>query len=86
MFGILVDEPAYVYGDNQLVLENKTMPQYTLKNNYQSIDYQFICKCYAADEWRTTYINTLLNVVDLMTKQLSGNKRWGFVRMLLHHM
>ena len=40
----------------------------------------------AADEWRVTYINTDLNVSDLLTKLLvGGEKRQRFVSMLLHH-
>ena len=75
MFGIPVDEPDYVYGDNQLMLANTTMPQYTLKKKSQSIYFHFVHKVSAADEWCTTYINTSLNVAYLMTKPLSGKKR-----------
>jgi hypothetical protein len=40
----------------------------------------------ARDEWRIAYINTHENPADLMTKPLpDGEKRRGFVRMLLHH-
>jgi hypothetical protein len=38
----------------------------------------------AWDEWRNAYVNTHLNPADLLTKPLSGSKRWSFVRMLLH--
>jgi hypothetical protein len=85
MFGIPVDEPAFVYGDNQSVLVNSSMPASTLKKKSQSIAFHFVREGCAADEWRTTYVNTSLNVADLMTKPLAGEKRWGFVRMLLHH-
>ena len=85
MFGIPVDEPAYVYGDNQSVLVNSSAPESTLKKKSQSIAFHFVREGCAADEWRTTYIHTSLNVSDLMTKPLSGEKRWRFVRMLLHH-
>ena len=86
MFGIPVDEPAFVYGDNQSVLVNSSMPASTLKKKSQAIAFHFVREGCAADEWRTTYINTNLNVADLMTKPLSGEKRWRFVRMLLHYL
>ena len=86
MFGIPVDGPAFVYGDNQSVLVNSSMPASTLKKKSQAIAFHFVREGCAADEWRTTYINTNLNVADLMTKPLSGEKRWGFIRMLLHHL
>ena len=85
MFGIPVDKPAFIYRDNQLVLINASEPESTLKKNSHSVAYHFVLEGWAADECRTTYIHTLLNVSDLMTKPLSGEKRWRFFRMLLHH-
>ena len=86
MFGIPVNRPAVVYGDNQAVLVNSSMPASTFTKKSQVIAFHFVREGCAADEWRTTYINTNLNVADLMTKPLSGEKRWGFIRMLLHHL
>ena len=85
MFGIPVDEPAFIYGDNQSVLINVSAPESTLKKKSHSVAYHFVREGCAADEWRTTYIHTSLNFSDLITKPLSGEKRWCFVRMLLHH-
>ena len=84
MFGIPVDEPAFIYGENQSVLINVSAPESKLKKKIQSVAYHFVHEGCAADEWRTTYIHTLLNVSELITKSLSGEKRWRFVRMLLH--
>ena len=85
MFGIPVDEPAFIYGENQLVLINASAPESTLKKKSQSLAYHFIREGCTSDEWSTTYIHTLLNVSDLMTEPLSGDKSWRFFRMLLHH-
>ena len=85
MFGITVEEPSYIYRDNQSVLVVSTRPEYTLNKKAQSIAFHFIREGCAADKWRTTYINTSENISDLMTKPLSGEKRWRLVRMLLHH-
>lgn len=86
MMGIPVVGPACIYGDNQSVLANTTIPDSTLKKKSQSIAYHFVREGVARDEWRTTYINTHDNEADLLTKQLpSGEKRKGFVRNLLHH-
>ena len=85
MFGIPVEEPSYMYRDNQSVLAGSTRPESTLKKKAQSIAVHFIQEGCAADAWRTTYINTSENISDLMTKPLSGEKRWRLVRMLLHH-
>ena len=85
MMGITVDEPAFVFGDNQSVLANTTAPGSTLKKKSNAIAYHFVREGCARDEWRTAYINTDENVADLLTKPLAGPKRTKFVRMLLHH-
>ena len=70
MMGITVDEPAYVFGDNQLVLANTTAPGSTLKKKFNAIVFHFVQEGCAHDEWQTTYINTDENVNDLLTKSL----------------
>ena len=85
MFRIPVEDPTYMYWDNQSVLTGSTRPDSTLKRKAQSIAFHFIRERCAADEWRTTYINTSENISDLMTKPLSGEKRWRSVIMLLRH-
>lgn len=85
MMGITVDEPAFVFGDNQSVLNNTTAPASTLKKRSNAIAYNFVREGVARDEWRTAYVNTHDNIADLLTKPLSGPKRVKFVRMILHH-
>ena len=86
MMGIPCDGPAYVFGDNQSVLANTTIPDSTLKKKSQSIAYHFVREGAARDEWRTTCVNTHDNEADLFTKLLpSGDKRRGFVMKMLHH-
>ena len=87
MMGIPCEGPAYIYGDNQSVLANTSIPESTLKKKSQSIAYHFVREGAARDEWRTAYVNTHLNPADLLTKPLpAGEKRSGFVRMILHHL
>jgi len=85
MMGITVDEPAFVFGDNQSVLANTTTPSSTLKKKSNAIAHHFVREGCARDKWRTTYINTNDNVADLLTKPLAGPKQSKFVGMLLHH-
>ena len=86
MMGIPVTGPTYIFGDNQSVLANTTIPDSTLKKKSQSIAYHFVREGSARDEWRTAYVNTDENEADLLTKMLpSGEKRRGFIRRLLHH-
>ena len=85
MMGIKVDEPVFVFGDNQSVLCNTTALASTLKKKSNAIAYHFVREGVARDEWRTAYANTDENLADLLMKPLSGPKRAKFVRMVLHH-
>ena len=87
MMGMPCEAPAYIYGDNQSVLANTTIPNSTLKKKSQSIAYHFVMEGSARDEWWTSYINRHENEADLFTKLLpNGDKRKGFIRRILHHM
>ena len=84
MFGIPVDEPAFIYGDNQSVLVNATDPSSQLKKKSNLIANHFVCEGSARDEWRTTYCLTHDNTADLLTKCLPpGEKRSKFIAELL---
>jgi hypothetical protein len=86
MMGIPVEGPAYVFGDNQSVLANTTIPESILKKKAQSIAYHLVREGAARDEWRTSYVSTHDNEADLLTKVLpAGEKRRGFVRRMMHH-
>ena len=58
MIGIPVEGPTRIYGDNQSVLANTTIPDSTLKKKSQSIAYRFVREGVARDRWRTSYANT----------------------------
>ena len=86
MMGIPCEGPAFIFGDNQSVLANSTVPESMLKKKSNSIAYHFVREGVARDEWRCVYINTLFNIADLLTKPLpSGEKRNRFVSMILYH-
>ena len=85
--GIPCDFPAFVYGDNQSVLANSTKPfSVLLKKKSCSIAYHLFREGVAKNEWRTTYISTHDNLVNLLTKALAGGeKHIKFTGMVLHH-
>jgi hypothetical protein len=74
MMGIPVDEPAFVFGDNQSVLCNTTAPASTLKKKQYALAYHFVREGVARDEWRTAYVNTHENLADLFTKTIEWSK------------
>ena len=65
MMGISCEEPTFIYGGNQSVLANTTIPDFTLKKKSQSIAYHFVREEAAQDEWQATYVNTHENEADL---------------------
>ena len=86
MMGIPCDGPSHIYGDIQSVLTNATMPDSMLKKKSQSIVYHLVREGSARGEWRTVYVNTHDIEADLLTKSLpNGEKRWKFVKNILHH-
>ena len=42
MMGFSCDDPTFIYGDNQAVLANTTVPDSMLKKKLQSITYHFV--------------------------------------------
>ena len=86
MMGIPIDGCSHIYGDNQSVLSNTSVPESMLKKKSQSIAHHYIQEGVSRDEWRTAYVNTNQNEAELLTKILpSGDKRKGYVRNILHY-
>ena len=85
MMGILINNPAFVHGDNQSVLWNTTVPESTLKRKSSSVAFHFVREGVSKDMWRTACIKTSLNVADIFTKVISSIKdRKRKIRMLLY--
>ena len=51
MMGIPCEDPTFIFGDNQSVLANTTIPNSMLKKKSQSIAYHFVREGAAQDEW-----------------------------------
>ena len=65
MMGIPAEGATCIYGDNQSVLANTTIPDSSLKKKSQSIAYHFVHEGVARDKWRTSYVNIHDNEADL---------------------
>ena len=87
MMGIPVNNPAFMYQDNQSVLWNTMVPESSLKNKSYAMTYHFCREGVSKLEWSTAYVRTNLNPSDIMTKSISSIKdRIRKVRMLLYDM
>lgn len=86
MMGIPCELPSFVFGDNQSVLTNSTMPTLVSKKKSSSVAYHFVREGVAANEWRLTCVSTHENVADLFTKSIRNHKKqMKFIRMFLHY-
>ena len=76
-----------MYGDNQYVLANTTVPESTPKNKSNAIELCFVQEGSARDEWGMTYINPNLNAAEIIIKPLpAGEKRMRLLRIILQHL
>ena len=84
MMGIPVNNPCFIYGDYQLVLQNTTVPDLMLKKKTAYVLRHLICEGVSADEWRTLDINNKFNQSDIFIKNLpAGENRYRKVRIVL---
>ena len=76
MFGIPIDGPANVFSDNRGVVKNASIPESTLMKRHNSINYHAVREAVAADILRVGKEDGDMNIADLLTKVIVGQKRW----------
>ena len=85
MMGIRFGECCYIFGDNQSMLVNSSMPDSILRKKSNFVPYHFVCKGTARDEWKCTYVESEHNHSDLLTKIIpNGDKRIFHVQKILN--
>ena len=85
MMGIPCEGLSYVYGDNQSVLKNGSVPDSVLKKKSNSIADNFVREGVAMGEWLLAYVHTKQNLADVLTKPLPSESRMKLVRQVLYH-
>ena len=70
MFGVPLDGPTNVFGDNQSVINNATIPESPLKKKHVAICYHRVREACACDIIRIAKEDTKTNLADLLTKNL----------------
>jgi hypothetical protein len=76
MFGVAIDGPANVFCDNREVVRNASIPESTLMKKHNAINYPSVCEAVAAGILRVGKEGGETNAADLLTKSLTGQKRW----------
>ena len=83
--GIPVENPVFVYGDNQSVLWNTSLPDSVLKKETSSVAFNFVRERVSRDQWRTTYMKSSENPAGILTKSLpAGLNRKRKIRGILY--
>ena len=83
MFGIPIDGPANVFCDNRGVVKNASIPESTLMKKHNAINYHAVREAAAAGIIRVGKEDGETNAADLLTKSLSGQKRWDICWTLM---
>ena len=85
MMGVHIDGPTYIYGGNRSVINNTLKSESVPKKNSTFICYRFVWEVVATKECLTSWLPTLSNYADLMTKVFSGKKRRDWTKGILHY-
>ena len=83
MLGVEIDGPCRMFGDNNSVILNTTLPSSMLKKKHQSIAYHAIRMAQAANIIIFEHVRSEDNWADVLTKPLSPVKFMSLVRPLL---
>ena len=75
-FGVPIDGPANVFCDNRGVVKNVSMPESTLAKKHNAINYHAVREAAAAGILRVGKEDGDTNLSDLLTKVITGQRRW----------
>ena len=81
--GVEIDGPAMMYGDNNAVVLNTTLPSSQLKKKHQAISYHRVREAIAARVLEFHHIPSWANYADVLTKPVSAFSFHSFVKPLL---
>ena len=74
MFGVPIEGPANVFCDNHGVVKNVNIPKSTLMKKHNAINYHPVREAVAAGILRMGKEDGEMNLADLLTKVLTGEK------------
>ena len=82
--GVPLDGPGLLFGDNQSVVTNTTLPSSTLKKKHNAIAYHKVRETIASGAMAFIHIPGTINPADLLTKPLGPHIHNKLVHPLLH--
>jgi hypothetical protein len=76
IFGVEINGPANVFCDNRIVVKNMSVLESTLMMKHNAINYHAGREMMAAGILRVGKEDGETNLADLLTKVITGQKRW----------
>jgi len=83
MFGVPLDGPSWMFGDNQSVITSSTIPHSTLSKRWNALSYHRVREAVAAGYVLFHFISSKHNPADIMTKPLGYVHAWPHIDTLL---
>ena len=83
MMGVPIDGPAMMFGDNQSVVLNTTVPSSVLKKKHHACAYHRVREAIAAKIIKFAHIKSEDNFADVLTKPLGGQEFHTLVKPYL---
>ena len=84
MMGVPLDGPTHIKADNMSVVHNCSNPASQLKKKSNSIAYHYVRERCAARVGSVSYISTLENLADMLTKSQPGEVRKRLAERVLY--
>ena len=85
MFGVPLDGPANVFGDNQSIISNATIPESPLKKKHVAICYHRVREACASGILRIAKEDSTTNLADLLTKNLPRDRHKFLAERILKY-
>ena len=86
MFGVPVDYYSYMFGDNQAVVTQSTIPQSQLAKRHNALAYHYVREAVASGAIRFVHLVSVDNPADYLTKFLGYQQWWPLLRPILFWM
>jgi hypothetical protein len=83
MFGVPIDGPAWMFGDNQSVVTSSNLPHSPLTKRHNALAYHRVREAIAAKVMYFLHMEGSMNPADIMTKFLPWSTAKDFVTKLL---
>ena len=85
-YGIPIDGPSWLFGDNQSVITSSTIPHSQLSKRWNALSYHRVREAVAAGIVRFHYLDSKQNPSDILTKALDFQSAWPHTETLLFWM